>query len=236
MRRSLALGSLFLALTCFVSSNLIGPSAALGAVKKRRGAKKEAPSAGPTEREKKLLGWTTSYPTSYAVERPDFFIRGTVVDFKPVPATKGEYEINVLPIEVMNNPNHYITLDHYKNGITLRLPLSKGELKILRKGGTIEYNQYSKEIPGQEMGHAKLISSENYTEFKPYNVAPVAYLSKPGMEPEQLANALTGTLLYSGPIDKTEELKTSLNALSSNSDANISQKAKELSAKLFTGK
>src|SRR4030095_8288535 len=222
MRRSFALGSLLLALACFLSSTLMDPTAALGVTKKKSAAKKGA-SSGSSDREKKLLAWTTPYPTAYAVSRPDFSIRGTVTDFKQA---KGEYEVHVLPLEVLKNPHHYITLEHYKKGITLRLPLSKGELKNLRKGGMLEYNKYSKEIGGKTVGHAKLISEQEYTEFKPRDVAPVAYLTKQGMEPEQLANALTGTLLYQGPIEKPEELKKSLNTLSSHSDAKVSQKAK----------
>src|SRR4030095_14407884 len=229
--RRTALGSLFLAALCLLGTSFVSTPTALAA-KKKRAAKKEKPSAGPSEREKKLLGWTTSYPSSYAIDRPEFFIRGTVVDFKQIPGSK-EYDINILPLEVMSNPNHHISLDHYKNGVMIKLPLSKEELKILKPGSVVEYNQYSKEIPGQEMGHAKLISQENYTEFKPYDVAPVAYLSKPGMEPEQLLNALTGSLLFKGPIAKTDELKTALSGLSSNKDSTISQKAKELSTKVF---
>jgi len=229
--RRTALGGVLVALFCFTATSFVSPTT-FAATKKKRAAKKAAPSAGPSEKEKKLLAMTASYPTSYAIDRPDFFIRGTVVDYKQVPSSK-EYDINVLPLEVMNNPNHYIKLEHYKTGMTIRLPLSKAELKIVKPGSVVEYNQYSKEIPGQVMGHAKLISQENYTEFKPYDVAPVAYLSKPGMEPEQILNALTGSLAFPGAIAKTEELKTALATLSSDKDATIAAKAKELSAKVF---
>src|SRR4030095_4536414 len=229
--RRTALGSLFLAALCLLGTSFVSTPPALAA-KKKRAEKKEKPSAGPSEREKKLLGWTTSSPSAYAIDRPDYFIRGTVTDFKQVAGSK-DYEISALPLEVMSNPQHYVSLEHYKTGITFKLPLNKAELKILKPGSVIEYNQYSKEIPGQEMGHAKLISQENYTEFKPYDVAPVAYLSKPGMEPEQILNALTGSLLFRGSIPKTEELKTALATLSKDKDAAIAAKAKELSTKVF---
>jgi hypothetical protein len=227
-----ALGGLFLALFCFTAISLFVIPTADAAKKKSQAAKKAAPGAGPSEKEKKLLAFTTSYPSSYAIGRPDFFIRGTVVNFNKVPGTK-EYKINLLPLEVMKNPNHYIKLDHYKKGIEVRLHLSEGELKTLRPGAVVEYNQYSKEVPTQTMGHAKLISTEDHTEFKPFNVAPVAYLTKSGMEPEQLINALTGSLLYGGPIDKTDKLKTALAGLSSNKNPTIAKKAKELNTKVF---
>jgi len=224
-----ALGGLFLALFCFTATTFFVTSTAQAA-KKRSQAAKKAPAGGPSEKERKLLAMSTSYPSSYNVDRPDFSLRGTVVNFKK--AGK-EYQINLLPLEVLKNPQHYLKLDHYKKGITIRLPLTEGERKILKPGAVVEYNQWSKEVPTQTIGHAKLISTEDHMEFKPFDVAPVAYLTKTGMEPEQLINALTGSLLYSGPIDKTDKLKKALAGLSNNKDAAIAKKAKELSTKVF---
>src|SRR3990167_2850529 len=73
-------------------------------------------------REKKLLAWKNDWPDSYAVDQADFFVRGTVIDFKEIPKSK-EWEVTVLPLEVLSNPNHYVTMDHFKNGLTLRLAL-----------------------------------------------------------------------------------------------------------------
>jgi hypothetical protein len=231
-RRTMIIGS-FLVTSLFLVTVLANSSTAFAAKKKHGSAKKEV-ITGPSEREKKLLGWTSVYPTAYTFTRADFFIRGAIADFKQDPQSK-QWDVSILPIEVINNPMHYITLDHYKNGITLRLDLNSYEVKALKKGVVVEYNQYSKEIPSQQTGHAQLISSENYTEFKPYNISPVAFLNKPGMEPEQVVNVLKGVFLYSGKVEKDEVLKSSLVNLSSNSNSTVSEEAKIVSDKLFGG-
>lgn len=205
---------------------------------KKQGSKtkKEETKSGMSAREKKILGWTSDYPTSYAVNKPEFFVRGTVLDFKKVsedPKDKN-YELQILPIEVVQNPQHYITMEHIKNGVSVKLEISKTEEKILKKGMTVEYNYYTKDLPPEDpTKKAQLISSENHTEFMPYDVPPVAYLSKQGLEPEQIANALRGILIYEGQIKKDEQLKTALTDLSKNSDSTLSENAKKLSAKLF---
>lgn len=230
MFRRIALGGLFLAAFSLVFSNFFAVPTA-DAAKKKRGVKKEAPVSAQ-EREKKILGWTSDYPTAWTYTRPDFFVRGTVLDFKQVPDSK-EWEILILPIEVLNNPQHHITMEHFKNGVAIRIELQPSEKRGLKKGGVVEYNQYSKEFTAQDVGHAKLISQENFTDFKPYDVSPVAYITKPGMEPEQMVNAIRGVLLYNGSVPKDDALKTSLSALAKHNDPTVAQPAKECSAKLF---
>ena len=224
-------------LAAFSFSNLVSSEAL--AAKKAKSSKsakagkkvKEVPGV-VTEREKKILGWTSDYPTAYTYTTPDFFIRSTVVDFKQIPNSK-EWEVNLLPIEVMNNPMHHVTMKHFKEGIVVKLELMPKEMKGLRKGGIVEFNQYSKEIAGDQKGYAKLVKQEIYTEFKPYGTSPVAYLNKPGMEPEQVANAIQGMLIYEGSIDKGEPVKTALASFSKDKNPELSAKAKECSSKLF---
>src|SRR4030095_6795818 len=62
-----ALGSLFLALFCFTATSLFVTPTADAAKKKSQAVKKAAPGAGPSEKEKKLLAMSTSYPSSYAI-------------------------------------------------------------------------------------------------------------------------------------------------------------------------
>ncbi len=212
---------------------LAGPfTSGYAAGKKGTGSKKAKAPSGPTERDKKLLGWTSNYPTSYAVnDQADIFFRGTIAEVKPVEGSKA-LEIRALPLEVLNNPMHYITLAHYKNGISVKITPSSSEKKLLKPGAVIEYNRYSKEVPSEAMGHARLISTENHLEFKPYDASPVVYLLKTNLEPEQYNNALQGALLYTGSIDKTDELKTRLETLAKNTNAELSQNAKKLLEKV----
>jgi len=224
---------LLLAVFSFTFTNVVH-SPNVEAAKKRaaRGAKAKGPADEPTERQKKLLGWTSAFPTTWTYTTPDFFIRGAVTDFKKVAGSR-ETEITILPIEVMSNPQHHIKEEHYRDGVTIRLELMPSEEKGLKKGGVVEYNQYSKEIPTEAVGHAKLIKAEIHQDFKPYDISPVAYITKPGMEPEQTLNALKGILLYQGSVEKTDELKTSLASLSKSKDTNVSTTAKQVSQKLF---
>ena len=219
------LGKIRILVVLFLGINFILSTPLIGADKKS-----EATSGKITARQKKLLAWKNDWPDSYAVDQADFFVRGTVIDFKEVPKSK-EWEIVILPLEVLSNPNHYVTMDHFKNGLTLRLALHSSEVKQLKKGGIVEYNHYSKEIPGKQTGHAKLVATENHTEFRPYDVAPIAYLTNPGLEPEQIHNAIRGILLYNGEIQVDENLKKRLAALSKN--PKIAADAKKLSNKLF---
>ncbi len=218
----------FLAVLFLVAAFVLG-SNTQAATKKKGAAKKEA-SGVVTAREKKLLAWKNDWPDSYAIHNPDFFVRGALVDYKQIPNSK-EWEVTLLPLEVVENPNHYITMDHFKNGLTFKTELNPNEIKQAKKGGVVEYNHYSKEIPGEAQGHARLVSTEIHSEFKPYDAPPVAYLTKPGMEPEQINNAIKGALLYSGNINKDDKLKNSLASHTKNPAT--AENAKSLSSKLF---
>jgi len=228
MRRIALVSLLMAAFSLVITPSVFTPSAQAA----KKVAKKGKVKVSEAQRQKKLLGWTSDFPTAYTYTTPDFFIRGAVVDFKQVPH-ESEWEILVLPIEVINNPMHHVKMENFKNGLPIRLELSAAERKGLKKGGLIEFNQYSRELPSDDKGHAKLIKSEIHTEFKTYDTPPVAYLAKPGLEPEQIVNAIRGIIIYRGDIEKTEEIKTALASLSKNSNPAISKEAKECSNKLF---
>ncbi|MFO1518292.1 MAG: hypothetical protein U1F57_01295 [bacterium] len=234
MFRRLTLGALLAAALSLTLNGFVATPNVYAAKKKVAAKSKKAktPEGEPSERQKKLLGWTSVYPTAYTYMTADYFIRGTVADFKQLGKTR-EWEITILPIEVMNNPMHHITEETYKNGIAIKLELSPSELKGLKQGGIVEFNQYEKELPTEDKGHAKLVKAEIHQEFKPYDTSPIAYLSKPDMEPEQYVNAIRGVLMYKGGIDKSDTVKTSLASLTKSKDSNLSQKAKECSQKLF---
>jgi hypothetical protein len=230
--KRIVLGGLFLAVFSFTFSGAVH-TPNVEAAKKRVSSKKATKTPDePTERQKKLLGWTSAFPTTWTYTTPDFFIRGTVMDYKKVVGSR-ETSITILPIEVMDNPQHHIKEEHYRDGVTIQLELMPSEEKGMKKGGVVEYNQYSKEIPTEAVGHAKLVKAEIHQDFKPYDISPVAYITKPGMEPEQTLNALKGILLYQGSIEKTDDLKNALASLTKNKDPNISQTAKQVSQKLF---
>lgn len=223
-KAALIAASLSLVFT-FVSSDAL-------AAKKKRKAKEESGSIwGVAPRQKKMLGWASDYPTAWTYTRPDFFIRGTVIDYKKSPNGK-EYEILILPIEVVNNPQHHVKLEHYKNGITVNAALGSSIAKNLKKGGTIEFNQWSKEIPGQKQGAATLVNTENYLDVACYDTPPVAYLNKTDLQPEQMINVVKGIMTYGGNSAQDNSLKSQLAALAKSSNPEVSTEAKKISSLL----
>ncbi|MBF0492975.1 MAG: hypothetical protein HQM15_09360 [Deltaproteobacteria bacterium] len=223
----------YLALLLGLNLVLVSPlSPSVWAAKKKHAVQGKASTKfGP--REKKLLGWTSDYPIGYEVKNPNFFVRGSVQSFEKVEGKGKEYNISILPIEVLNNPHHYITLDHYKNGIPIKVELSSGDAKQLKVGGTIEYNFYTKEVDTGGTGHARLISDEIHAECKPYNIAPIAYLSKTTiLEPEQSLNVLRGILLYEGKIEVDGTTKTTLASLRKSKNKEIAEDAVKAAEKL----
>jgi len=223
-----ALFALILSLTLFGAGFHSSPVLAA----KKKVSKKATKTDVAWERKKKLLGLTSEFPTYYAAKNPNFFVRGALIDYKQTPNSK-EWELLVLPLEILNNPNHYITLDHYKTGIPIKLELSSADARQLKKGAVIEYNFYTKEIPGEQQGHARLIQEEIHEEFRPYGTSPVAYLSKADLEPEQKLNAIKGCLLYAGNIEKDETTQSSVAKLSTDKNPELSAEAKKLNEKLF---
>ena len=202
------------------------------AAKKAKKPKEAAGSIwGVAPRQKKMLGWSSDYPTAWTYTRADFFLRGTVLDYKKTPDGK-EYEILILPIEVVNNPQHHVKLEHYKEGITVNAALSNGIAKNLKKGGVIEFNQWSKEIAGQKQGAATLVNTENHTDVQCYDTAPVAYLNKADLEPEQMINVIKGVITYGGNGTQDNSLKSQLSALAKSSNPDVSNEAKKISSLL----
>lgn len=198
----------------------------------KKAATSKTASKAEVARQKKLLAKTTEYPTAYSVTYPDVNMRAAVVDFKPSDK-KGEIELTLYPIEMLGNPHHYVTMDHFKNGLTLKVSMNAAKQKELKKGGVLELNQYSKETPTSEVGGAKLISTQTFTESNFYDVAPIAYIAKAGFEPEQVFNAIRAALLFEGKIEPKPELKTALENLSKSKDAQLSQEAQKLLKKVF---
>ncbi len=223
MFRRITQGILIFTSLCLALS--FSPLEAQSASKKVKKAKEET-IWGVAPRQKKMLGWTSDYPTAWTYTRADFFIRGAVVDYKK---NGKQYEILVLPIEVMSNPQHHVKLEHFKNGITV---IAENEPKNLKKGGIIEFNQWSKEIPGQKQGAATLVNSENYTEVACYDTAPVAYLSKTDLQPEQMINAIKGIMLYGGNAANDQNVKSQLALLSKAPVPDVSSEAKKISSSL----
>lgn len=201
------------------------------AAKKAKASKKEESGSiwGVAPRQKKMLGWSSDYPTAWTYTRPDFFVRGTVMDYKK---NGKEYEILILPIEVVNNPQHHIKLEHYKAGIPVTAELGNEVVKNLKKGGVIEFNQWSKEVAGQKQGAATLVNSENHTDVVCYDTAPVAYLNKTDLQPEQMINVIKGIMVYGGNAAKDDGLKNQLAALAKNSNPEISAEAKQISSSI----
>lgn len=201
--------------------------AATAASKKAKKAPKEESIWGVAPRQKKMLGWSSDYPTAWTYTRPDFFIRGTVVDYKK---DGKDIEITILPIEVMNNPQHHVKLDHFKNGITVKT--ESNIVKNIKKGGVIEFNQWSREIEGQKQGAATLVNSENHTEVVCYDVAPVAYLSKTDLQPEQMINAIKGIMIFGGNAADDQNVKSQLAVLAKAPVPEVSSEAKKISSSL----
>ncbi len=207
-------------------------SDALAAKKKTKKAKEESGSIwGVAPRQKKMLGWSSDYPTAWTYTRADFFLRGVVLDYKKMPDGK-EYEILILPIEVVNNPQHHVKLEHYKNGITVNATLSGSIAKNLKKGGVIEFNQWSKEIPGQKQGAAMLVNTENHLDIQCYDTPPVAYLNKTDLQPEQMINVVKGIITFGGNTSQDTSLKSQLAALAKSSNPDVSTEAKKISVLL----
>ncbi len=224
MFRSISKGALLIASLSLILS--FSGSEALAASKKAKKAPKEEAIWGVAPRQKKMLGWSSDYPTAWTYTRADFFIRGAVLDYKK---NGKQYEILVLPIEVINNPQHHVKLEHFKNGITVMMDV---EPKNIKKGGVIEFNQWSKEIPGQKQGAATLVNSENHTDVVCYDTAPVAYLSKTDLQPEQMINAIKGIMLYGGNAANDQNVKSQLAVLAKASVPDVSSEAKKISSSL----
>ena len=198
----------------------------------KKHTKAKASAKAEPKKEAKLLAKTADYPSSYDERYPEILLRATVVDFKPLETNK-EFELTLLPLEVLKNPNHFVKMDHYKNGITLKLPLLQHNKEQLKKGGVLEVNQYTKDIPGETVGKAQLISTEFHQEVETFDVSPIAYLTHPGFESEQMLNAMKGILIFQGSIAKSDELKKTLDTLSKDKNSELSETAKKVIAKVY---
>jgi len=166
-----------------------------------------------TVHESTLLKWGPVNPP-WRGKRPEYFVRGALLDAVEVKGSPGTYNIKILPIEVVENQYRYITFDNFKNGFDIEVFLNKDQKKLLKKGNIIEYKQWYevKEAGGQ--GYAKLMDYILHQDFLPYPVTAVAYLKQPNLEWEQYVNAIKAVeLANEKPNDA--EVKDILDAIAS---------------------
>lgn len=222
--------------------SLVATSHLEAATKKRRSAAKKPAAGGKissdpnaaTLKEASLLKWGAVKPPKRG-KNFEFFARGVFMEATPVEGEKDNYTIKILPIEVLQNEQRYITMDAFTNGFTINRELDKKELKDYQVGKVIEVKQYYTTLEEGGQGHAKLVAYAFNQDVMPYPVGPAAYIKKAGLEPEQYLNALRGLEMSGEKSTDDTELKTGVDALASSApDANVKTKAKELLAQIFS--
>jgi len=170
----------------------------------------------PSDREAKVLGWGP-VKTPNRGKDPEFLVRGILLDVKPIKEKKNYYDVSILPIEVLNNHQRYITFDHFNTGLNLQIWIAQPKLKELKKGLLLEYHQYYTEAVEQAVGGAKLIAMTLHQDIQGYPAGPAAYLKTPGFFPIQYKNAIKGIKEYQGDIKSDQDVKAHLDYLATQS-------------------
>lgn len=173
----------------------------------------------PTNREAKILGWGP-VKTPNRAKNPEFLVRGVVTEVQELEEPKGlkdHYQITILPIEVLNNHQRYVTFDQFQNGLEISLRIPKSKLKELKIGRLVEYNQYYTTEVEQSIGGAKMIGFTFHQDIQGYPASAAAYLRKPGFYPIQYKNALKGMQIYTENVQSDEDIKANLDLLASKS-------------------
>jgi hypothetical protein len=210
------------------------------ATKKGRAAAKKPSSAGKissdpdsaTVKEAALLKWGPVKVPQTGKEY-DFFMRGVVLDISPIKDQKEFFTIKILPIEILENKERFITMDNYKSGVDITHRLAKQEMKDLKKGNIIEMKSWYETIDQGGTGHAKMVAYVYHADMLPYPKSAAPYVKLTDIEPEEQLNALTALELYSGN-PKEDGLKDALDALSSSPNPDVKAKAAQLLSSLYS--
>lgn len=187
-----------------------------------------------TVREARLLKWGAVDPPDRG-KSPEYFVRGVVMNLEPIEGEnrKDFYNINFLPIEVVENEYRVITFDNFTNGMKIPSFLPKDMKKQFKDGAVVEVHNYYTTKEEQAIGHAKMIAFSYHQDIIPYPAGPAAYIKKGGLDQEQYLNALKGMEIY-GDNNKDSQLKTGLDALASSSpNVEVKNKATALLSSLF---
>lgn len=168
----------------------------------------------PTNEQSKVLGWGP-VKTPNRGKNPEFMIRGTLVSLEPVKDAPLTYTVNILPVEIINNHQRFLTMAEFRNGVTLTIKIPKVRAKELKKGRAVEFNQYYTEEVEQVIGGAKMVAMTLHQDIQGYPAGVGSYLAKPGFYPVQYLNALKGLKLYSGNIQNKDGVKAHLDILAS---------------------
>ncbi len=160
-------------------------------------------------------------------KNPEFYLRGVMTQIQDL--GKNQFSLTLLPLEVLANRQHYITLDLFKKGIPIQLTLKKASKNFV-VGNIAELNQYYI-VHEEGTGNAKLIALEYRQDFQAYPASPAAYLNKTGLLDPQILNVLKGIALHQGPANDPTQLKEQLLKLTKHSNKEISSLAKQLVSK-----
>lgn len=171
----------------------------------------------PTEEQAKVLGWGPVKTPNRGV-RPEYLIRGVILDVQKAPEGKDLYTVSILPIEVLNNLQRDITFDHFQTGVNITIPIQKPRLKELKPGRMVEFNQYYTEEVEQSIGGAKMVAMSMHQEIQGYPAGPGAYLKKGGFYPIQYKNAIKGMKMYLESIESDKEVQNFMDYLATKSD------------------
>lgn len=144
------------------------------------------------------------------------------------------YKVSILPIEVLDNPQRILTMDHMEKGFSFVVDLPKNKLKDLQVGHAVEFNQYYTKKELQSIGAAKMIAWVLTQDVQGYPAGLGAYLKK-GFHTLQYKNTLKSLQLFSGKFKNPQEAKQVLTQLAKSSkDQELKQLANFTLEKHFT--
>ncbi|MCP5468605.1 MAG: hypothetical protein H7A32_04985 [Deltaproteobacteria bacterium] len=187
----------------------------------------------PSVEESQVLGWGP-VKTPARKDIPEFLLRGTLVSIQEEEEKPGYYQVTILPVEAKKNSQRHINREHFDSNVTLSIHIPEEQVKNLKVGTLVQYNQYFERKVEQTIGNAAMVNYILHQEFTPYELPPVEYITKAGYYPIQYRNALKGLELFKGNFEKDKALKDALayHALKAQ-DPNVKTEASELFTKMF---
>lgn len=186
-----------------------------------QGAKKQ-----PLTPQVKQVLAMTDFAIPLRGKNPEFFVRGVIQSIQAI--GQGQYQVSLLPIEVLKNPQHYINPERFAQGLSVNIRIIPKAKKNLEKGNIIELNQYYI-IHEEGKGAARLVALEFKQEVKAYPASSAAYVKKEGLNSMQTINALLGLTYSSDPkLSQDEELKKSIQNYKNSKDKALSMAASKV--------
>ncbi len=189
----------------------------------------------PSIEESKVLGWgPVKAPARKNI--PEFLLRGTLISIEKDEEKSGFYNVTILPVEAQNNKQRHINIEHFNTNVILSLALAEEQVKELKLGSLVQYNQFFERQVAQTIGNAAMVNYILHQDFKTYEAPPVEYITKAGYYPIQYRNAIKGLEMFKGKLaeDANGSLKDALNYHASKAqDPALKSEATALFTKMF---